>query len=203
MPPGGDVTCTITNNDQPAQLTLVKVVVNDNGGTAVPSDWTLTAAGPTPISGRRQQPGGDRPDRERRHLRPVRDRRPAGYTASAWSCAGGALTGASVAVPLGGDVTCTITNNDQPAQLTLVKVVDERRRRAPRSPLTGRFPPTGPTPITGTTGSAEVTDATGERRDLHPFRGRPGSTWLHRVGLGVRRAAAWSAPRSPCRSAVT
>ena len=48
---GGDVTCTINNNDQPAQLTLVKTVTNDNGGTAVPTDWTLTATGPTPISG--------------------------------------------------------------------------------------------------------------------------------------------------------
>ena len=42
-----DVTCTINNNDQPAELTLVKTVTNDNGGTAVPTDWTLAAAGPT------------------------------------------------------------------------------------------------------------------------------------------------------------
>ena len=33
-------TCTINNNDQPAQLTLVKTVTNDNGGTAVPTAWT-------------------------------------------------------------------------------------------------------------------------------------------------------------------
>ena len=50
-PLGGDVTCTINNNDQPAKLTLVKTVTNDNGGTAVPTAWTLAAAGPTPISG--------------------------------------------------------------------------------------------------------------------------------------------------------
>ena len=49
VPTGGNATCTINNNDQPAQLTLVKTVTNDNGGTAVPTDWTLTAAGPTPI----------------------------------------------------------------------------------------------------------------------------------------------------------
>ena len=29
-------------------LTLVKEVINDDGGTAVPTDWTLTADGPTP-----------------------------------------------------------------------------------------------------------------------------------------------------------
>ena len=43
-------TCTIVNDDIPATLTLVKQVVNDDGGTAVATDWTLTATGPTPIS---------------------------------------------------------------------------------------------------------------------------------------------------------
>ena len=32
---GESATCTITNDDIPAQLTLVKTVTNDNGGTAV------------------------------------------------------------------------------------------------------------------------------------------------------------------------
>src|SRR5262249_31673931 len=41
-------------DDQPAHLTLVKRVVNDNGGTAAATDFSLSAAGPTPISG----PGG-------------------------------------------------------------------------------------------------------------------------------------------------
>ncbi|HSX43793.1 MAG TPA: hypothetical protein VLE69_00630, partial [Candidatus Saccharimonadales bacterium] len=35
----------------PPHLTLIKTVTTDNGGTAVPTDWTLTATGPTPISG--------------------------------------------------------------------------------------------------------------------------------------------------------
>src|SRR5262249_48882415 len=46
---------------------------------------------------------------------------PAGYAAGAWSCAGGALQGATGTVALGGHATCTITNDDQPARLTLVK----------------------------------------------------------------------------------
>ena len=45
---GESATCTITNDDIPAQLTLVKEVVNDDGGTAAATDWTLTATGPTP-----------------------------------------------------------------------------------------------------------------------------------------------------------
>ena len=44
---GADLTCTITNNDQAAQLTLIKTVTNDNGGTAPDTAWTLTADGPT------------------------------------------------------------------------------------------------------------------------------------------------------------
>ena len=53
---GESATCTINNDDIPASLTLVKQVVNDNGGTAVATDWTLTATGPTPgVSG----PTGD------------------------------------------------------------------------------------------------------------------------------------------------
>jgi hypothetical protein len=42
-PNGGS--CTIVNDDNAPSLTLVKEVSNDNGGTAVPGDWTLTAAG--------------------------------------------------------------------------------------------------------------------------------------------------------------
>ena len=42
---GEDVTCTFVNNDDAPSLTLVKQVVNDNGGTAVAGDWTLTATG--------------------------------------------------------------------------------------------------------------------------------------------------------------
>ena len=46
---------------------------------------------------------------------------PAGYTAGAWSCTGGTLTGSSVVVPLGGDVTCTINNNDLTGTWTISK----------------------------------------------------------------------------------
>ena len=44
---GESATCTIVNDDIPATLTLVKQVVNDDGGTALATDWTLTATGPT------------------------------------------------------------------------------------------------------------------------------------------------------------
>ena len=46
------MTCTITNTAVAPQLTLVKQVDNGTtGGTATPANWTLAAAGPTPLSG--------------------------------------------------------------------------------------------------------------------------------------------------------
>ena len=39
------------NTDDVPSLELVKQVNNDNGGTALITAWTLSAAGPTPISG--------------------------------------------------------------------------------------------------------------------------------------------------------
>ena len=41
-------------------VTLVKTVVNDNGGTAEAEDWTLSATGPESDQRRHRQPGGDR-----------------------------------------------------------------------------------------------------------------------------------------------
>ena len=41
--PGEHVVCTAVNVPQPATLTLVKHVVSDHGGSAVPGDWTLSA----------------------------------------------------------------------------------------------------------------------------------------------------------------
>src|SRR5436305_8648028 len=37
---GETKTCTVTNDDQAPQLTLNKVVINNNGGTAAESAWT-------------------------------------------------------------------------------------------------------------------------------------------------------------------
>ncbi|MES2971305.1 MAG: hypothetical protein V4702_03230 [Patescibacteria group bacterium] len=124
---GQSATCTITNNDNVPTLILNKVVVNDNGGSATESQWTLNAlAGPTPFSG----PGavGDTDvtsnaafDAGTYSLTETGG--PAGYTASAWTCVGGNQNGANITVGLGQTATCTITNNDQQASITVVKVV--------------------------------------------------------------------------------
>ena len=115
--------CTFTNHDVQPTLTLVKTVTNDNGGTAVPTAWTLTATGPTTDHGCHRVRRGDQRAGQRRHLHAVRVGGPAGYTAGAWSCTAGTLTGASLVLPVGVSATCTINNNDQAAHLTLVKTV--------------------------------------------------------------------------------
>ena len=132
------VTCTVNNDDQPAHLTLVKKVVNDNGGTAAATAWTLTAAGPTsgvsgatgttPVTGRAVNAGT---------YTLSESGGPTGYDASAWSCV---LTGqpattvpvtnATVTLALGQDVTCTITNSYSlvPVRgLTIVKAAFEAK----------------------------------------------------------------------------
>ncbi len=47
---GGEIkTCTITNDDlQPAHLTVIKNVINNDGGTASPSDFTMYVDGNSP-----------------------------------------------------------------------------------------------------------------------------------------------------------
>ena len=144
--------CTFTNTDQPAHLTLVKKVTNDNGGTAVPTDWTLSADGPTPISGTTGTPAVTSAV-----VTPgsygLSETGPGGYTASAWTCEGGTLTETTVVVPVGGNVTCTITNSSTTTTTTTVPGSSTTTPTAPRTDPTtapsvvptmaGTLPPTG------------------------------------------------------------
>jgi hypothetical protein len=116
---GDDVTCTITNDDKAPSLTLVKKVVNDDGGSAVVGDFTLTATGPTTISG---AGGAQSGSSFAAGTYALSETTLAGYTASAWSCTGsGSQNAASITLGLGQSATCTITNDDQPGSLTVVK----------------------------------------------------------------------------------
>jgi hypothetical protein len=109
---GHTVTCTITNTftPNPARLALTKTVVNTGGGTALASAFTLTATGPSVIS-------GTAPVAATNALVGVytlTESGPAGYTAGSFSCSGGgALVGNQLtiaAADAGNTITCTITN---------------------------------------------------------------------------------------------
>jgi hypothetical protein len=122
---GESAVCTITNDDQASSLTLEKVVVNDDGGNAQASDWTLTATGPTGFSG--VGPTVNSPASFDAGTYDLSETGPAGYTASAWVCTGGTQVDAdTVTVSPGDAVTCTVTNDDDPpttATLTVIKTV--------------------------------------------------------------------------------
>ncbi len=121
---GADVTCTLNNNDQPATLTLVKTVTNDNGGTAKATDWTLTAAGPTPITGTTGDDTVTKATVDAGTYTLSEGGGPTGYTPSDWDCGNATIDGSTVTVPTGADVTCTLDNNDQAGQWAYQKSSD-------------------------------------------------------------------------------
>ncbi|MCA0299486.1 MAG: isopeptide-forming domain-containing fimbrial protein, partial [Proteobacteria bacterium] len=155
---GGDVaTCTITNDDQAATLTLVKTVTNDNGGTATVADFPLTATGPTTITGVSGTAAVTNAPVSA-GVYTLSEVTAAGYTAGAWSCTAGTQSGSQLTLANGQSATCTIVNDDQAATLTLVKTVTNDNggtATVADFPLTA----TGPTTITGVSGTAVVTNA--------------------------------------------
>jgi len=118
--------CTITNDDNAPQLHLRKTVTNDNGGTALNTAWTLTAIGtggsPTNLSGSTPVDSGATFKADTYAL--AESGGPSGYTAGAWDCGAATMPDAThVTVPFGGNVTCTINNNDNAPALHLRKIV--------------------------------------------------------------------------------
>jgi uncharacterized repeat protein (TIGR01451 family) len=118
------VRITVTHAPVPttATLTLEKSVINDDGGTAVDTDWTLTATGLSVISGAEGDSAitGAVVDPDTYTLS---ESGPAGYASLGWSCTGGTLVGDDLTLVAGDNVTCTITNDDIAPELTVTKVV--------------------------------------------------------------------------------
>src|SRR5438309_1763523 len=113
-------TCTITNDDiaGPAapRLTVIKHVINDSGGLAKAGDWQMAITN----NGAAQAPFAGTESGTTRELSPgsysvAESGGPAGYTASFAGCAG--------TIAAGETKTCTVTNDDQPAHLTVIKTV--------------------------------------------------------------------------------
>ncbi len=114
---GENVTCTITNDDQPATLIVIKHVINDNGGTADASDFTLDSSGTDDAPD--DFPGEEVPgttvtlDAGTYH---VTETGPSGYSASySADCSGTIANGETK--------TCTVTNDDIQPQLIVIKHV--------------------------------------------------------------------------------
>ncbi len=155
---GQHATCELTNRDLPGRLTLVKKVTTDHGGTATPADWTLSAAGPTPVTGTTGTETVTGVSVIAGEYALSESGGPAGYAAGAWQCTGGTVTASTVSVAGGADVVCTIVNDDEPATLTLVKeVVNDDGGGAETTDWT--LSAAGPETASGVTGAPAVTAA--------------------------------------------
>ncbi len=168
------VECTMSN--QAPSLTLVKQVENQvRGPPATPDMWLLSATGPggtiaygpgTAEGVSRVVAPGTYALAETRNTSPVP---PIDYTdGTQWSCSPVPVVGLNqVTLGPADDVTCTIANTADPAQLTLAKVVDNTAGGSADVDdftLTATFAtPDDPgsvdgQPITGVTGAPAVTD---------------------------------------------
>ena len=110
---GEEKTCTITNDDIAPTLTLVKTVVNDNGGSLGVSDFDLFIDATQVSSGVANTLNAGNYT--------ASETEAAGYTASAWG--GDCDVNGNVSLGIGEDKTCTITNDDQPGKIIVTKVV--------------------------------------------------------------------------------
>ncbi len=119
---GNTTTCTITNDDQPAQLTLIKQVTNNNGGNDSASAWTLTALGSSTISGVTGSSSVTNASVSA-GIYTLSESGPTGYEAGDWVCDGGTQDGNQIQLDNGQSATCTITNDDITPTLTVVKNV--------------------------------------------------------------------------------
>jgi len=115
---GENITCTITNEDLPAKITLVKTVTNNNGGTAGPNDFGISINGDVVTSGVANEVNSNT-----NHT--INETGLAGYQFV--SITGNAkcpqVLGGTVTLNEGEEITCTITNDDIAPQLIIIKHV--------------------------------------------------------------------------------
>ena len=121
---GDSAVCTITNHDNPASLRLIKALNFTHGGTRPATDWTTSAAGPTPISGA----GGVGPSNVNAGAYTLSESGSfAGYTnGTTYSCVkngAAAVVSNSISLAVGDTAVCTITNSDNAPSLILDKIV--------------------------------------------------------------------------------
>jgi uncharacterized repeat protein (TIGR01451 family) len=112
-----DVTLISNTIFIPASLHLRKTVINDNGGTALNTAWTLSAIGatssPINLSGTTPVDSGSTFKADTYTL--GENVGPSGYASSTYSCVknnGTAVVSNTITLAAGDDATCTITNND-------------------------------------------------------------------------------------------
>jgi hypothetical protein len=113
--------CTFKNDDKAPKLTLLKTVINDDGGTELSSAWELSANGPSPISGMGEVTSDETFQAGQYTLS---EAGPYGYSPSLWDCGEQMMYGSWIVVlSVGDEVTCTITNDDGPVIIDISKII--------------------------------------------------------------------------------
>jgi len=97
-------------------LTLTKNVVDEYGGDALISDFTLKADDMEFTSGIARDVSAG--------TYTLSESGPSGYAAGSWSCDGGTLVGSDLTIGTGETVSCEITNTARPAELRACKFGD-------------------------------------------------------------------------------
>jgi hypothetical protein len=116
---GETITCTFVNDDNAPALYLVKHVVNDNGGEALASAWTLSA-GANSVTG--SEAGALATDQAGTYDLSETD--VDGYSNTSVTCSDDPDTQVtSVTLGLGETKTCTFVNDDIAPTLTVIKVL--------------------------------------------------------------------------------
>jgi len=168
-----DATCTISNAVIAPKLTLVKEVINDNGGSAGASAWTLTATGDggfsgsgTPNVGNTIATNGPNPVKANVEYS-LSESGPADYTNEGWVCTGDGIKGDNtIELAVAESAVCTITNDDNEPKLTLNKiVVNDNGGNTAESAWTLTATGAGTDPLTltglGAAGDADVVSGAG------------------------------------------
>src|SRR5439155_9998255 len=137
---GGETkTCTVTNDDIQPKLIVIKVVVNDNGGTATPSSFTMNVTGncPSPSS---FAGGSGTTVALNAGSYSVSETKQVAYAASL-------SAGCSGSIAAGETKTCTIINDDIAPKLIVIKhVVNNDGRTAVAANFTMSVTGGNPTP---------------------------------------------------------
>jgi len=109
---GQTKTCIITNDDIQPLLTVTKVIINDNGGTLTVNDFPLFIDGNPVTSGVANTVNAG--------THTVSETSQTGYTAT---IGGDCAHDGTITLNLAENKECTITNDDQPAKLIVIKKV--------------------------------------------------------------------------------
>ena len=111
-----EVTCTLTNDDIAPELTVKKVVVNDDGGDRAPGDFTMNVTGTSVSDDSFPGDAAGTPVTLDAGAYSVDEAAATGYAKSlSPECAG--------TIDVGDKVVCTITNDDIAPRLTVTKTV--------------------------------------------------------------------------------